>query len=59
MATKLKNSTWWVVALKGAFVGQLYVSEAGARWTWGDQEGATFHKVKLVPVKKKKAKRKA
>lgn len=53
----MKANIWWVVALKGAYVGQLYVSERAARWEWSDQEGTTFHKVKLVPMKK--AKRKA
>lgn len=56
----MKADTWWVVGLNGAYVGQLYVSKASAQYEWSDQEGTTFHKVKLVPVKtKKKIKRKA
>lgn len=54
----MKHNTWWVVALRGGYVGQLYASETSARWEWEDQEGTTFHQVKLVPVKKtKKAKK--
>jgi hypothetical protein len=57
----MKDNTWWVVSWKGAYIGQLYVTEAIARWEWSDQEGTTFHQVRLMPVRKakKKAKRKA
>lgn len=50
----MKANIWWVVALKGAYVGQLYVSKRSAQWEWADQAGTTFHKVKLVAVKPKK-----
>jgi len=57
----MKDNIWWIVSWKGAYIGQLYVTEAIARWEWSDQEGTTFHQVRLMPVRKakKKAKRKA